>query len=244
MTTDPIKDFFDEAAPQRINPSAARAEFAAMAPAFRIARRRHRIRMAAASAMFAFGLTAAGTAVLATIAVAPTDPISEPAGPPDTVSDISDTAPESDATDDHDDLDNGDDPSGDTNDPGSSTTESPAAAAADDPTDPIDSSPDSGDDEDDEDDESFLVDETEPALDGSKYRRDSLGGSVTVELVDGALHLVLVDEADGFTGVVDKEKPDEIKVRFRGNDMEYRIEFKLVDELVEIGVSTDGDSDD
>jgi hypothetical protein len=73
MTTDPVRDAFERLAPRPVDPQAARAEFVSLAPGFRQARLRHRIRVGASGAVFALALVAGVPAVLAAVGSGPTE---------------------------------------------------------------------------------------------------------------------------------------------------------------------------
>lgn len=56
----------------------------------------------------------------------------------------------------------------------------------------------------------------------------STGGSITVRLAGGALSLVGSSPADGYTAEVEDDRPDRVRVRFRGESRSTRIEVRLV----------------
>jgi len=85
-------------------------------------------------------------------------------------------------------------------------------------------------DHDDDDDDSDHDDDDESSsgvpVEGQTYSKTSLGGTLSVRVVDGALELVAAVPAPGFSEDVD-ERDDEIRVDFRSADEEVRIEAEL-----------------
>ncbi|HEX5586754.1 MAG TPA: hypothetical protein VFZ17_05560 [Acidimicrobiia bacterium] len=58
---------------------------------------------------------------------------------------------------------------------------------------------------------------------------DSAGGSVTVELANGALAIVSTSTAPGYTQEIHDSGPSRVEVRFRNDDGEWRVRVDLVD---------------
>ncbi|MCU1361496.1 MAG: hypothetical protein JWN99_2785, partial [Ilumatobacteraceae bacterium] len=56
----------------------------------------------------------------------------------------------------------------------------------------------------------------------------SLGGSITVQLSNGQLHLLDVAPAAGYTLDHQDVNSDDIQVRFRSGDLESRIRVRIV----------------
>lgn len=61
----------------------------------------------------------------------------------------------------------------------------------------------------------------------------STGGSITVRWDGSALTLVSVDPADGYTAEIEDQSATRVRVRFRGDDGDSRIEIRVRDGVVE-----------
>lgn len=235
MTTDPFRDAFERMAPRPVDPSTARAELGALTPGFQKARRFHRIRIGAATAVCALGLAAGGPAVLAAVGSdggsQPLDFASQGESDPDIAgaaeaesdSVDGDESPDAEEPDAPDHLDSGDDSDEAGDDP------SLEAVGEGDSTSPDESSssPSSPSSSSSSDDGSGGGADDVVAVDTAATTQPSAGGSVIYKVVDGALVLISYPAADGFTPEVVTELANEIEVRFVGGSIEWEVEIEL-----------------
>ena len=218
MTNDPFRDAFERMAPHPVDPATARAELGALTPGFQRARRFHRVRLGAATAVCALGLAVGGPAVLAAVGSDGSSPATDFSSQDGQGPDIGDAA---EVDSDGEDLDTTS---------GSDQVETPGHLRQDDSPDPVDDESfdttgevDDGDSSDTSDDSAS----TPPVADAAGVTEESDGGSVVYKFVDGALVLVDYRAAPGFTEALVKDQTHEIKVRFSDLNVYYEIEIEI-----------------
>lgn len=225
MTTDPFRDAFERMAPRPVDPSTARAELGALTPGFQKARRFHRVRLGAATAVFALGLAAGGPAVLAAVGSdggsQPLDFASQGESGPDIAgaAEVDSDGIDVDESFDADGLDTPDHLGSDGS-PDSGGVQPLEIAGEGDSSTPDEPSDSSGDESDSGADDVVAADTGETI-------ETSDGGSVTYMVADGALVLVRYSAAGDFTGEVVTELANEIEVRFVAGSVEYEVEIEF-----------------
>jgi len=235
---DPIKDAFDSWSGQRIDPSAARAEYATMLPGLHRARRVRRFRQGVAAA-FALTVGVASPSVIASMGNSPAVNLIESADggsidapPAPDEPEVVETAPTVELAQ----IDN------------AATTESPdemiepvepvepveAAApvnagtgqSVDPSTAPVEPNDGSSHSDDTSDDHNNLGPGPHTVV--------TPGGSMTVELAaDGTITLIDYTVADGFEADVDQEA-DDVDIVFSNGDETYEVEASISDGQLEI----------
>ncbi|GBE26054.1 hypothetical protein BMS3Bbin02_02347 [bacterium BMS3Bbin02] len=68
-------------------------------------------------------------------------------------------------------------------------------------------------------------------------------GMVTVEVNNGVLTLVSVDQAEGWTYEVDKADATNIEVKFRNGTVEVEVEVEIENGMLKIKVKTETSND-
>jgi len=233
MNRDPYSDLFDDLVPRAVSPDSARARLAELSPVFVRARRKHRIRVGLVSGLGLAGVVVAGAMTVGALS----DPapsravVASNSGPG--LSDSSSVV----AGGDEDVEVLGTESSGSDGDAGVPAhlvpaDESGTADVEDGPDDVSTGLPDgsveSGDDgSDDPEAESESVPEDSTEGSESLEVAETPGGSVTVDVVDGALVLVSSDPAPGFVASVESQSPLEIAVKLSDGTSEYVAKFVL-----------------
>lgn len=223
MTTDPFRDAFERMAPRPVDPAAARAELGALTPGFQKARRFHRVRLGAATAVCAVGLALGGPAVLGAVgsgdSSAPVDFANEGEPGPD----IADAAEVDSAVDQIDDSSAGEE------------FETPDHLDSDGSSDPTEDQPIeiTGVADDSADSSVPSADDTTTPAAAADEVAVSDGGSVSYKVVDGALVFVNHQPVSGFEPELVKDNGHEIKVRFSDASVYFEVEIELKDGVPE-----------